>query len=267
VANFDTSQVALARLKASMECLVPQPEFREGSFNDDGVFERKVPGMVPLIPGVPYAINHTNVSPMFTQNSSSPLATLETRVLYHTWSSMQEYGDGDRLLEWFHQLELATWGDPKLEEAPIWELMKNNSRSSNRGKRGADSGDGSFSFGITVEDRDLGFLLVAKQSGDVRLVWRRNQILMACDAIASYMVERFCLPHELRIWRLLVEINNATTFGKGRLWSNVQLNHSTGIGNLADAIGTVQGQIHTDPGDWSPSFTVFILMVRFPKGE
>jgi hypothetical protein len=169
------------------------------------------------------------------------------------------------LKQWLHAIERALWGDPARKEIPIWECgLLTNSRSQGGGNR--ESCDGSFSLGITVEERDVGYLVAAKQTGNDRVRWRINQILSFADRFGNFMVERALMPHELHEWRTACEINNATTFGTARLWSNIQLNHSTGVRNLGEAIGKVQGDIHTDPKDWPCSWTMFICWLRFPKG-
>jgi hypothetical protein len=265
-ANFDTKHVALMDLKVKLEKIVPQHEFTSGSFDANGVLERKVPGLIKLLPGVPFAIEHSHLPSTLAQSSSSHLAALETHVMYSTWDTLKDYPRLSELKRWFHKLELATWGNPKLKELPIWDCgLASNLRSTNPGS--VKDSDGSFSVAFTLEECDIGLLRVAKQTGNLQFQWRRNQLVIFCDLIANYVIEITLLPHELRLWRLLVEINNAATFGKSQLWSSIQLNHSTGVRNLQDAIGKVQGQIHTDPGDWAPSYTVFILWIRFRKGK
>jgi hypothetical protein len=252
--KFDTDRKNLAQLKAHLELVVPQPEFIKTPFDETGIMRRVVPGLIELIPGVPFAFEHINVPPAFIENSPSPLATLETRAAFHTWTSLQEFGDGPLLKQWLHTIEVATFGQDG--EKPIWECgLKSNRRS-----------ESSYSLAFTVEERNVGFVGAVKQIGTSRFHERRNILLTAIDHINTYVLNASTHGAEREPWRMLVEINNAVTFGHGRLWSNVQLNHSTGTGSLSDAIGKVQGQIHTDPGDWSSSYTVFILWVRFKKG-
>jgi hypothetical protein len=253
-AKFDTDRKNLAQLKKHLELVVPQPQFTKTQFDDSGIMRRVIPGLIELTPGIPFAIEHINLPPAFLENSASQLATLETRVVFHTWESLQEYGDGELLKSWLHAIEVATWG--RDGEKPIWECgLKSNRRS-----------ESSYTLAFTVEERNVGYLGAVKQTGNSRFHERNNIILGAISHLNNYVLDRSIHGAEREPWQTLVEMNNAVTFGEERLWSNVQLNHSTGTGSLADAIGKVQGQIHTDPGDWSSSYTVFTLWVRFKKG-
>ena len=62
-------------------------------------------------------------------------------------------------------------------------------------------------------------------------------------------------------------MNNMPSLGQAKLHSSLQLNHSTGVEQLGNVIGKVQGNLHADPKDLIISYTCFILMIRYLKGE
>jgi hypothetical protein len=117
-----------------------------------------------------------------------------------------------------------------------------------------------------VEERDVGYICVAKQLAPEHIRFRINQILTFADRIANFLIQRSILPHEKELWELFGKVNNMPSIGSSGKWSNIQLNHSTGTTNLGEAIGKVQGGIHPDPNDSVISYTCFLLFVQYPKG-
>jgi hypothetical protein len=103
---------------------------------------------------------------------------------------------------WLQAIEKATWGDPALGERLIWVYLKSNMQSKN-----------SYLMGSTIEECDKGYLKVADQDGPDRVMQRRNIIPTFCDLFAMYVIMHVIMPHKFHLWRKLVEINNAATFG------------------------------------------------------
>jgi hypothetical protein len=98
VADFEVSQNAKDILKNKLDKVIPQPEFTRGTFNADGILVRKVPGLIELQPGIPYAIRHTGVqtgqpseSYLGSADKEAYLSRLETRLAFHTPRSVSEY--------------------------------------------------------------------------------------------------------------------------------------------------------------------------------
>jgi hypothetical protein len=263
VTDFNIFPQARAALKAALDKVVPNPEFRKGVVNEEGIYVRKVPGYVELLAGIPFVIRHTNLPPHLDRH---PLAALETRVKYDTWMSIKQYDSSQHLLTSLHAIEQALWGEPGLQERPIWEgsLHRNN-----RSSKGSEDHpyDGSYSLGITVEECDHGYLGRAKQVANKRQLWRINQVLTHLDLVGDFILSRAILPHELHFRRMLTKVNNAACFGTYKWFSNVQLNYSTGTTTLAETIGKLQGSIHTDPKDSVVGHTLFLLWIRIPKGS
>jgi hypothetical protein len=214
--------------------------------------------MVELQAGVTFAIEHIN-------DQSCQMPYLESRARFDTCDSLLEYPGGEGMVSILDEIALLVYGDPAHGDKHLCasgELARNKRSSPFNPKKPFDM---SASLGYTSEERGIGLVGHAQQSGSPRFHYRIERILTCCGTFCRKLAEITILPFELQQWEFASAANNAAAFGTSGMWSNIQLNHSTGVTNLAEAIGKVQGQIHTDPKDWVGGYTVFLLFVKFPK--
>lgn len=264
ITNFNVSDAAKTALKDKLNSVAPQPDFTDPNFDAEGIWRRDIPGLTPLTPGVPFCFQHVLTNDKFGSNSVYDPSKTETRVCFHTPGTASQYSGHKEVFGWLNTLEKNIFGDPEVKEMPIWCGLSRNLRSSECNP--THPYDGSFSIAHTVEERGRGVVVVASQGLGERGMFRLNQITTYAGKVSEFFLRRTLSALEFADWETFNLMNNVPTIGGCRLHTGLQLNHSTGVEQLGNLIGQVQGNLHPDPKDLIISYTCFIVMVRFPKG-
>lgn len=266
LADFDVSRDAWEKLRTTLNTVVTQPEFDLPNFGTDGIWRRRIPGLTELIPGIPFCFQHVLGTRSNNVQTGYDLSHMETRVCFHTPYTASQYTGHKEVFGWFKILEINLFGDPELDEMPIWCNLKRNERSSDSVNPRRPY-DGSFSIGHTVEECGRGLIVVASQTLGDRGMFRLNQITTYAERVSDFFLRRTLSPVEFEVWEEFGRMNNVPSIGLNKKQTSLQLNHSTGVERLGNVIGKVQGNLHPDPKDLVISYTCFVLIIRYPKGE
>ncbi|KAF7374674.1 hypothetical protein MSAN_00352400 [Mycena sanguinolenta] len=246
-------------------CTINPPDIN-ATFDENGMFiEKALPGMTRLVLGIPYiqrvdGIRHHTVTVAVAQTSES----------------LKRFGNGiaDRVKVLESELYLLAFGsNPNYSSAnsicALYRLgLKRNDRSS-KPTPGTQSYDGSYSLASTVEKgQGQGCFQPAVQASTpaaqklirrtLDIVHELQQLIMPC-----------CLSKfEWEVTRFICDDNNVFVFGGlGLGATGLQMNVSSGIGELKLSIGGVQGDWHTDYNDDEGNWTMAIMMLKLPPGS
>ncbi|KAJ8695004.1 hypothetical protein PTI98_007631 [Pleurotus ostreatus] len=248
-------------LKARMLSVDSVPQVIPRIFDDGTVQYDPLPGMVRMVPGVPFT---------YEMPDSEMVVTIGC---LHTPDSLREYGkDGLQALAFLEEIYVHTFGRkgdetqglPEIK--PIYSLpnLKRNARS---GPAVANCYDGSYSLASTVGDGEgSGCFLPAAQ----------NDTMMAKITIGPVLR----LLHDT--WRILfpksvskmeydlVEFDSIdnNTFSFGGLDpgpTSLQMNVTSQGRSFKEAIGA-QGSWHTDFNDCPLRWSMIVMLLRIPLG-
>jgi hypothetical protein len=268
IADFDLDLEARADLAGklkNLECPVNHaPVGAKPYWNSDGKYEFRIPGLTKVEFGVPYAIRHGRSEGNTNGDIPDP-RQLETRVVAYSLQRNCGLGAGSVVVKHLcRRLHELLYG--KDDQDPHFEYYHRNMRSSSVDP--VNKFDGSYSLAVTVEEVGKGKVQAAKQEdeGLIGKLVHRHEVLQILDELGFFFVQRSLMPHELYLWQLQNEVNNATTFGIHRLHTGVQLNHTTGFAPLEVSIGATQGNFHPDIHDLPTTVTVVIMTCLVRKG-
>jgi hypothetical protein len=219
-----------------------------------------IPGMVKLIPGVPF-VYHLDGDPQ----QSVTVACLQ---MAHSLSAYP--GIAREVQELTKGLLRVTFGevsDGEVTQKPIYQFpgLKRNQRSA-PAKEG--SNDGSFNLAATVgQGEGQGCYMPAVQSSDPEFQHAVQQVTRTLHRFYRLIVPRCISKFEWDVLEFHSKVNNV--FGFGGFEPNntgLQMNVSSGFTSLANLIGEHQGSFHTDEHDHVPRWTLCTLCFRLPSG-
>jgi hypothetical protein len=247
-----------------METLLCPLEYSKHSFPTckDGVLSFNFPGMIRMIPGITMAYRHTDSS--ITSNNNKSEGHLESCAAMHNLQSIQEFEESEQVRLDLIELYKSMYGE---DGEPLYRHMKANSRSPPiPDPKYPDNASRSIAY--TSEEVGAGKIGAAVHNNLPRTdQQRRAKFLSLACKVGLYFVLISLRKQELAIWQMVLDMNNAVTFGDYGLWSGLQWNHSEGLKNLIFSLGNFQGNFHTDWGDFILAYTVFILFVKIRRGE
>ncbi|KAJ7103979.1 hypothetical protein B0H15DRAFT_749873, partial [Mycena belliarum] len=210
--------------------------------------------------------------PFIQRIDGDPLNTV-TCAIAHTSASLDIFGIRQQVETLENQLYLLAFGsNPAREDQPSIRalcslgLKPNNRSAKNIGK---ESRNGSSSLGPTVgKGEGRGVFLPAVQTatpearhliGDaLKIIYELQQLIMPCSLSKfEYEMAKF----------YMTDNNVFVCGGLGPGATSVQQNVSGGPGKLADKIGFVQGNWHTDGSDAWVYWTFGVLTLELPPGE
>lgn len=229
----------------------------------DGQFIiNKVPGMVQMIPGIPFVYHVDNDS-----NAMHTVACL------HTLESLRPYPCFSKVLELSVQLSKLTWGcqahdtTPKIMRISHLPGLKHNHRSKNIAADGTSSSDGSYSLANTVlEGEGQGTILPAVQVNTQEARAQITSVLRCLNQLYRLVMPLCLSKFEFEISDFHSEINNVMSFG-GLMpnGTSCQMNSSS-LGKNLEMIGK-QGSWHTDSKDDPTRSTLFVLLLLVGPSE
>lgn len=222
-----------------------------------------IPGMIQMPAGVPF-VNYIDGD----QQKPVTVATL------HTLHSMDAYAEGLEVRRLSDKLQKLIWGCPPLSESdpgiPAFYAadLKHNLRSGNTGSGARETYDGSFSLGVTKgEGEGRGVGIPALQNGTDAVKDQISQIL--CSVHGLYRAIASCAFSRFELSMIDFNNNDNNVFGFGGLAPNntgCQANVSSGLANLWELIGRLQGAWHTDINDCICRWTFLIFLLRLLPG-
>jgi len=258
IADYDVSYEALEAHKEQLSKLATPPNVHP-EVNDGVTTVLPIPGMVRLIPGVPFA---------FAFNGDR--RRLHTIACAHTLESLSHYADFPQTKAASVRLAKLTWGcvasrnNPSIP--PIFELpgLKENDRSPAREHLHMQSGDGSFNLASTVmKGEGMGTVLPAVQADTEQAKTQRLAILRELHTLYRLVMPKCLSKFEMTMSDFDFDMNNV--FGFGGLepcGTSVQMNVSSLGELLAHYIGKRQGGWHRDKHDHHLDWTLFTLLLR-----
>lgn len=226
----------------------------------DGIVTTKpIPGMVRMIPGVPYA-SHFDGDP----------ARLHTIGCLQTLQSLSHYPDFDEVLTLSVKLAKLTWGCPARRNSPkidpLYSLpgLKVNDRSKSRQNMHHGVYDGSYNLAHTVmKGEGLGTVLPAVQADTPAAKSQIMTVLNILNRLYRLVMPKCLSKFEFEIVDFHCTLNNVFNFGGlDPSGTSVQLNVSSLGKSLENYIGTVQGGWHIDRSDDPLKWTLFVLLLR-----
>ena len=218
-----------------------------------------IPGMIQLIPGVPFVQLVDGENPT-------------TVACLHTAESLGHYPDvAQEVRELTKQLESLTFGvvkDGIIQSRPIYTLpgLKRNDRSA---KVPSESYDGSYNLASTVmKGEGQGCFLPAVQTTAPQARKHINAVTTTLHRLGRIVLQHSISKFEWLLFDFICTVNNVVGFGgiepNG---TGLQMNVSSGFTSLADLIGEHQGGYHSDCSDDYTLWTVLTLLFRLPKGS
>ncbi|PPQ76035.1 hypothetical protein CVT24_006695 [Panaeolus cyanescens] len=218
-----------------------------------------IPGMVKLIPGIPFAI--------FLNGDNNRLQTV---ACLQTLESLSHFSDFSDIQSASIHLAQLTWGASDTQ-LPIYELkgLKKNDRSFIR-ESSVHLHDGSYSLGNTIMKGDgPGTVVPAVQSRVPETSSRIISVLHTLHKLHRLVLPKCISKFEYDICDFHADFTNI--FSSGGLEpaaTSVQMNVSSLGEDLASSIGEIQGKWHTDISDDPDRFTLFVLLLRVgPTGH
>lgn len=258
VAPYNVTETALHQHRAALKTITTPPHVDPELV--DGVFVAKpIPGMVRMIPGIPYAF-------LFNGDHTRR----HTVACAHTLDSLRGYPDYNDILNDAIKLAKLTWGceassnSPKI--SPIFDILglKLNDRADARTVFHNDTHDGSFSLANTVmKGEGLGTALPAVQANTSTAHSQIATVLQVLHSLYRRIMPKSISKFEFDIMDFHSNFNNVVSFGG--LTPNgtgCQLNVSSLGKSLAEYIGNVQGGWHSDTPDDETRWTLFTLLLR-----
>ncbi|KAJ6494123.1 hypothetical protein C8R47DRAFT_398636 [Mycena vitilis] len=258
--NFRLADKTLLRQR--LLCTINPPNIEPKLCGQDYIAE-PLAGMIQMPLSVPF----------IQRLDGDPLNTV-TCAVAHSSASLEMFGIKPEVQKLEQQLYTLAFGsNPRRTDQPSIRALcslglKPNDRSAKN--LGKDSRTGSSSLGATVgKGEGRGVFLPAVQTatpeaslliGDaLKIIHKLQQLIMPCS------LSKF--EYEMSKW-YMTENNVFVTGGLGPGATSVQQNVADrGKGSLADKIGFVQGNWHTDPMDAFVYFTFGILMLKLPPGS
>ncbi|KAF5309401.1 hypothetical protein D9619_012397 [Psilocybe cf. subviscida] len=217
-----------------------------------------LPGMVEMVPGVPFA---------FAYNGDSN--RLHTVGCAQTLKSLCTYPDYSEILENSVKLAKLTWGckphgkTPAI--SPIYELpgLKVNDRSSKRASFHHHSQDGSYSLsGTVIKGEGQGTFAPAVQANTTEARLQISSVLQTLHTLYRLVMPKCISKFEMEITDFQSVFNNVFGFGGlGPNGTSVQLNISSVNIKLGESLGA-QGGLHCDRTDCKCRFTFLTLLYR-----
>ncbi|PPQ74217.1 hypothetical protein CVT24_001131 [Panaeolus cyanescens] len=251
--KVESSTAHKERLLAIQTPAACNPVFRDGRY----VVE-SIPGMVKLIPGIPFGI--------FLNGDDNRIQTV---ACVHTLDSLSHFPDFPDMEAASIRLAQLTWGTGT--ELSIFELkgLKKNDRSFLRESQ-EYAHDGSYSLGNTIMKGDgPGTLVPAVQSRDPITSARIISVLQTLHKLHRLILPKCITKFEFDICDF--HANYTNMFSSGGLEpasTSVQMNVSSLGKDLSSSIGEIQGRWHTDVSDDPNRFTLFVLLLRVsPTGH
>lgn len=222
-----------------------------------------IPGMIQMPAGIPF-VNYIDGD----RHRPITVATL------HTLHSMDAYAEGLEVRNLSEKLRKLIWGCPPLSESdpgiPAFYAanLKHNLRSGNPGTSARETYDGSFSLGVTKgEGEGRGVGIPALQNGTDAVKDQISQIL--CLVHGLYRAIAPCALSHFELEMIDFNNNDNNVFGFGGLAPNntgCQANVSSGLADLWELIGRLQGAWHTDINDCICRWTFLVFLLRLPPG-
>ncbi|KAJ6521405.1 hypothetical protein B0H19DRAFT_1244608 [Mycena capillaripes] len=261
----DFRVVDKALIRRRLLCTINPPDI-DPTFDDDGNFieeQQPLPGMIRMALGVPY-IQRVNGNPDHTV----------TVAVAHTSQSLDCFGETlagrVRMLE--QRLYILAFGsNPNCSEGEsivgLYKLgLKRNDRSA---KAKPGSTDGSFSLASTVEKgQGQGCFQPAVQTATPLAQTLISEALVIIHELQQLILPCCLSNFEWEMYKWWAKDNNVFVFGGlGPGATGLQMNHSSGMGGLDTAIGSLQGNWHADISDAPPLWTLGILMLKLPPGS
>jgi len=216
-----------------------------------------VPGMVKMVPGIPFVY--------YIDGNSDAAYTV---ACLQTLESLQPYPCFPEVLDLSIQLAKLGWGCKAHDKTPdITRLsripgLKRNDRSVNV-PRDSSSTDGSYSLANTVLKGDgQGTVLPAVQVDTVEARAQIGSVLKVLHDLYRHIMPLCISKFEFEIIDFHSEINNVLSFGGlSPAGTSVQFNNSS-LGHILWELIGDQGSWHTDIGDDITRFTLFILLLH-----
>lgn len=229
-----------------------EPKFKDGRFTAD-----PIPGMVQLVPGIPFVIQ-----------VDGKAERTHTVACVQTLESLKVYPDYLEIEAASVQLAKVTWGceaqggDPEIK--PIYEItgLKHNDRDSKR--HHTHDFDGSFSLGPTImKGNGPGTFLPAVQASTPEAIWQIQTVLHLLHTLYGRVMPKCLSAFEWSMINFHKIYNNVFCFGGlGPNGTGLQLNVSSLGELLRSAIGYLQGSWHVDEHDDNADWTFFTLLLR-----
>jgi len=236
------------------------PNVKPLGFNDGVAEIQPIPGMIKLIPGVPFVYH-------IDGDVEQPI----TVACLQTTKSLCAYPQvASDIQELTNQLLTLTFGqqqDRGFIQKPIYQFrgLKRNQRSA---KVHEDSFNGSFNLAATVGQGDgEGCYMPAAQLLDSNLRHAVADVTSVLHKLFRIIVPRCISKFEWDAIEFHSRMYNV--FGFGGFEPNntgLQMNVSSGFNSLAELIGKHQGSFHTDQHDHPPRYTLLTLCFNLPDG-
>lgn len=233
-------------------------------WNDDlkKLQSRPIPGMVQMPAGVP-----------FSYHVDGDRRKLLTVGCVQTVESLQRYSEGPRIRFLAGELYTLVFGRlPSKDLPPVQPLftydgLERNDRSVDP-PPGIVSYDGSYNLAATVEKGYAdGKIVPAVQIGYSSAHRQISRVLQILNELYRLIMPKCISKFEMDMIDSHARDNNIFTFGGvNTAGTGVQLNISKCF-NGEDLVSAmdIQGSWHLDK-DAPPTFTLFALMLRLPKG-
>lgn len=225
---------------------------------DGKVVTKPIPGMIQLVPGVPFVQlvdgdNPTTVACLHTAESLGyyPKISQEVQNLTRELASLT-----------FGVVEAGT-----VRTRPIYTLpgLKRNDRSA---KVAAGSYDGSYNLASTVmKGEGQGCFQPAAQTSTHEAYERIKAVTTTLHRLGRIVLRHSISKFEWQLFEFICTVNNVVGFGGFEAnGTGLQMNVSSGFNSLAALIGQHQGSYHSDRNDDYMLWTVLTLLFRLPKG-
>ena len=241
-------------------CTRMPPNVKPTGSNNGPLKIESIPGMIKLIPGVPFVYH-------LDGDSKQPV----TVACLQTPQSLSTYpGIASEVQALTDRLLIRTFGDVqegRLVQKPIYQFpgLKRNQRSA---KAPEGSLDGSFNLTATVgQGEGQGCYMPAAQSLDPDLRLAIADVTSVLHQFYRLIVPRCVSKFEWDVLEFHSRVNNV--FGFGGFEPNntgLQMNVSSGFTSLTELIGEHQGAFHTDQHDHTPRYTLLTLCFNLPDG-
>jgi hypothetical protein len=262
IADYNISEENVKAHGKSLEKIATPPNVEPNLIGGSFVAS-PIPGMVQMIPGIPFAFAH-----------HGDRDRLHTVGCAQTLESLSHYPDYPDILRESVKLAKLTWGCPAHGETPnivpIYELpgMKENDRSAKRTDFHEHAHDGSYNLASTVmKGEGLGTFLPAVQANTPTAMSQIATVLTVLNKLYRLITPKCLSKFEQEITDFHSEFNNVFTFGglePGGV--GAQMNVSALGKLLSFFIGRVQGGWHCDVSDNICRWTLFALLLRVGPG-